>query len=110
MNTCHDAFFGEQLLDVTGNYSTLTGAVKYYKQLQDSYEEDDITEYLDNRFTRIETPFVKAGDIIGRPILDGESSVFGYSFGVVIDRLIAFVSSEGVVFLPHEDADFVWRP
>ena len=109
MNTCHEAFFGVQLLDVTGNYSTLAGAVKYYKQLQDSFEEDDITEYLDNRFTRIETPFIKAGDIIGRPVFDGESSVFGYSFGVVIDRLLAFVSNEGVVFLPREDCDFVWR-
>jgi hypothetical protein len=110
MDTCYEAFFGEHLLDVAGNYSTLIGAVKYYKQLQGSFEEDTIIDYLDNKFTRMETPFIKAGDIVGRPVFDGESSVFGYSFGVVIDRLIAFVSNEGVVFVPRIDADFVWRP
>jgi hypothetical protein len=110
MDTCYEAFFGEHLLDVAGNYSTLIGAVKYYKQLQGSFEEDTIIDYLDNKFTRMETPFIRAGDIVGRPVFDGESSVFGYSFGVVIDRLIAFVSNEGVVFVPRIDADFVWRP
>lgn len=110
MDTCYEAFYGEHLLDVRGNYTTLTGAVKYYKRLQESFEENDIIQYLDNRFTRVETPFIKVGDIIGRPVWDTESSVFGYSFGVVIDRLVAFVSDEGVTFIPHENYDFVWRP
>jgi hypothetical protein len=109
MDACYEAFYGEHLLNVEGNYSTLMGAVKYYKQLQDSFEENGIIEYLDNRFLRVETPFIKVGDIVGRPVFEGESSVFGYSFGVVVDRSIAFVSSDGVVFLPREDCDSVWR-
>lgn len=110
MDECYEAFYGEHLLNIQGNYSTLAGAVRYYNEVKESFGMDDVIVYLDSKFPRNETPYLMAGDIVARREPDGESSVFGYAFGVAIDRNIAFVSTEGLVFYPRSPIDFVWRP
>lgn len=110
MSQCYEAFYGEQLLDVRGKYKTLKGAVKYYHKLQETFEEDNIIEYMDRRFGRCKSSLILHGDIVARPEPDTESSVFGYAFGTVINNSIAFVAEHGVVFLPLDNGDYIWRP
>lgn len=109
MDDCVYAIYGEHLLDVRGQYDNLAGAVRYYKELQDSFEENDIIEYMDNRFTRSTSKFILDGEIVARPEPDGEHSVFGYAFGIVTNGRILFVSQGGLVSLAKQDSDIVWR-
>ena len=92
--------------DYTCPMSALIHARRRIKQLD--YPSDvSITDALDERLNRVETPYPARGSITARRS-DQQHSVTGYALGVCLRRHSAFLYETGMVFLDREPDDLYW--
>ena len=105
-NQAHLAMTGKPLAsDWSGKYKTAFGAKRHYLKLLKAQGFADIEQAIDKRLTRIDVKLPPRGSLVGRP---SDNQVTGISLGVCIGDKVAFISDEGVVFLPMQDGDIFW--
>jgi len=106
-NTAHEAMTGAQFApDWSGQYKTAHTAKKWYKALLDEQGFETIVEAIDARLVRLDVVLPPRGSIVGRA--EGASGVTEIALGVCVGETVAFISREGVVFLPVQDGDIFW--
>lgn len=105
-NAAHIAMTGNPLAsDWTGNYRTVFGAKRHYVRLLKEQGFDSIKTALDRRLDRIHVKLPPRGSLVGRA---SDNQVTGLMLGVCVGESVAFISDEGVVFLPAQAGDIFW--
>jgi hypothetical protein len=105
-NTAHEAMTGEQFAaDWCGGYKTAYTAKKWYADLLEKQGFATIIDAIDARLERLDVVLPPRGSIVGRVDASGVTEV---ALGVCIGETVAFISREGVVFLPVQDGDIFW--
>jgi hypothetical protein len=105
-NKAHLAMTGKLLAsDWSGDYTTAFGAKRHYLKLLKTQGFTSIEQALDKRLTRIHVKLPPRGSLVGRP---ADNQVTQIALGVCIGDKVAFISDEGVVFLPTQADDIFW--
>lgn len=105
-NQAHLAMTGKPLAsDWMGNYKTAFGAKRHYVKLLKTQGFSTIQQALDKRLLRIHVKLPPRGSLVGRP---ADNQVTNLALGVCIGEKVAFISDEGVVFLPAQADDIFW--
>lgn len=92
--------------DWIGRYGCHISALRLYKKMQKILPESDIIEAVDKRLLRRKAKRPSRGDVVARP--NSKSPVLGYSFGVAVSDLVAFLELDGVVFVRPISDDIFW--
>lgn len=105
-NQAHLAMTGKPLApDWTGKYKTAFGAKRHYLKLLKAQGFANIEQALDKRLLRIHVKLPPRGSLVGRP---SSNQVTGVALGICVGDKAAFLSDEGVVFLPTQADDIFW--
>ena len=105
-NQAHLAMTGKPLAsDWVGNYKTAFGAKRHYVKLLKTQGFANIEQALDKRLLRIHVKLPPRGSLVGRA---AHNQVTNLALGVCIGEKVAFISDEGVVFLPTQAGDIFW--
>lgn len=105
-NKAHQAMTGKLLApDWSGDYTTAFGAKRHYLKLLKTQGFADIQSAIDKRLLRLDVKLSPRGSLVGRA---SDNQVTGLMLGVCVGESIAFISDEGVLFLPAQAGDIFW--
>ena len=106
-NDCSKIVAGKPFADDwLGQYDDAISALRWYKRLLKKYGFSDIIEATDARLKRSDLRFPPIGSLAGKT--DKAHTVTEVAFGVCIGTRVAFLSDEGLIFLPISQNDIFW--